>query len=55
MIVEAGEDETMIAKAIVEAAAAMGVSILTLKIKVGLVTHLSCNCGGTDINSSYCQ
>jgi len=34
MIVEAGENETVIVETIVEAAAAMGASILTLKTKV---------------------
>ena len=37
MIVENGEDATIIAETIVEAAAAMGVSILAQKIKVCLV------------------
>ena len=41
MIVEAGEDETMIAETIVAVVEAMGLYTGTLKTKVGLVARIS--------------
>jgi hypothetical protein len=50
MAVEAMEDETMIPDTVHFDAKDKGTPCRT-----DVITHLSCNCGGTDINSTYRQ
>jgi hypothetical protein len=49
------EDETLIAETIAGAVEAMERCTSGTPCRTDVITHLSCNCGGTDINSTYRQ